>query len=544
MKRVKRSRLAWLGVVPSCVVFLLASSATLGQINPGIEIQVAGTATFQASPAVASDAAGNVYVAVWQKQVAGGWEVFARRYTLSGGALVPGAEFQVNTVTAGCQVLPAVATDFNGNFVVVWQSDQDPGGGAGVYARRYTSAGAALDAAEFRVNTTAAGNQARPAVAVAPDGRFLVAWQSDQQTGGQGWDVVAQAYNASGTLAGSEVLVNSATAGSQTLPRAAYLSAPTEGFAVAWESVGAIFVRRVLMSGAALDASDRQVNTTAAGFHRSPAVASDPSGNYTIVWEGWDADGVTSRILGRRFQGVSTSGADVTIDATAGATQQRNPAVASDTLGNWLVSWDSVGEDASGAALVAQQLDNRQTLTGAKAVLNNTITAGDQTLPGLALAQGSRLLVAWQSLTPAADGAVIEARPGNLTGGGFYTLQPCRLLDTRNAAGPLGGPALTSGVKRVFPVVSSGCGIPATAKALSVNVTAVGAVATGSVNLFPGDGPSVGTVVVSFTATRSTIADNAHVLLSRDGTGSVAALASITGGGQVHLIIDVNGYYQ
>jgi hypothetical protein len=213
---------------------------------------------------------------------------------------VPGTEFQVNTMTAGCQMLPAVAADFNGNFIVVWQSDQDPGGGSGVYARRYTSAGTALDAAEFRVNTTAAGNQTRPSVAVAPDGRFLVAWQSDQQTGGQGWDVAAQAYNASGSIAGSEVLVNSVTAGGQTLPRAAYLNNPTEGFAVAWQSAGAVFVRRVAMSGAAVDASDRQVNTTATGFHRSPAVASDPSGNYAVVWESWDADGVTSRILARR----------------------------------------------------------------------------------------------------------------------------------------------------------------------------------------------------------------------------------------------------
>jgi hypothetical protein len=98
-------------------------------------------------------------------------------------------------------------------------------------------------------------------------------------------------------------------------------------------------------------------------------------------------------------------------------------------------------------------------------------------------------------------------------------------------------------VKRVFPLLASSCGIPATAKALSVNVTAVGAVATGSVNLFPGDGPALGTVVVSFTAVRSTSADNAHVLLSRDGAGTAAALASIPGGGQVHLILDVNGYY-
>jgi hypothetical protein len=532
--------------VASCLLALLTAAPVLGQTLPsGTEIQVAASATYQASPAVTSGAGGNVYTAVWQKQVAGGWDVYARQYTLSGGALVAGPEFQVNTVTAGCQQSPSIAADFNGNFVVVWQSDQDPGGGSGIYARRYNRAGATLDAAEFRVNTTVAGNQARPSVAVAPDGRFLVAWQSDQQSGGQGWDIAAQAYNAGGTLAGSEILVNSGIGGAQTSPRAAYLSAPTAGFAVAWEGAGAILVRRLGITGTAIDAADRQANTTAAGFQRSPAIAADPSGNYAVAWESWDANGATSRILARRFQGVSPlNSTDLAIDSSAAAPQQRNPAVASDTLGNWLVSWDSLGEDAGGAGLVAQQIDNRQNPAGTKVLLNNALTAGDQTLPGVALTQGSRLLAVWQSLAPAADSAVIEARSGALAGGNFYTLQPCRLLDTRNANGPLGGPALSSGVPRVFPVVASACGIPTTAKALSVNVTAVNATAVGSINFFPGDGPSLGTVVVSFSLSRSTIADNAHVLLSRDGLGTLAALASITGGGQVHLIIDVNGYYQ
>jgi len=458
---------------------------------------------------------------------------------------VPGAELRVNTVTAGCQQSPSVAADFSGNFVVVWQSDQDPGGGSGIYARRFNSAGAALDAAEFRVNTTAAGNQARSSVAVAPDGRFLVAWQSDQQSGGQGWDIAVQAYNASGTLAGGEILANSGTSGAQTSPRAAYLSAPTAGFAVAWEGAGAIFVRRLGLTGATIDAADRQVNTTAAGFQRSPAIASDPSGNYAVAWESWDANGAARRILARRFQGVSPLNSnDLTIDPGAAATQQRNPAVASDTLGNWMVTWDGLGEDANGAGLVAQQIDNRQIPTGTKIVLNDTLTAGDQSLPGVALTQGSRLLAVWQSLTPAADSAVIEARTGKLVGGNFFTLQPCRLLDTRGTAGTLGGPALSSGVPRVFPVVSSACAIPTTAKALSINVTAVSAPGNGSINLYPGDGPSVGTVTVSFSPSRATIADNAHVLLSRDGLGTIAALASLPGGGQVHLIIDVNGYYQ
>ena len=93
-------------------------------------------------------------------------------------------------------------------------------------------------------------------------------------------------------------------------------------------------------------------------------------------------------------------------------------------------------------------------------------------------------------------------------------------------------------------MVSSACGIPTTAKALSVNVTAVNAPGNGSINLYPRDGPSVTTVVVSFSPSRATIADNAHVLLSRDGLGTIAALASLPGGRVVHLIIDVNGYYQ
>jgi hypothetical protein len=539
-----KARIPFAGIL--LPAFLAAASLHSQALPGGSEIQVAASATYQVAPAIASDAAGTVYTVVWQKQIADGWDIYARQYTPSGGTLAAGPEFRVNTLTAGCQQLPAVAADFNGNFVVVWQSDQDPGGGTGVYARRYNRAGTALDAAEFRVHATASGNQARPAVAVAPDGRFLVVWQSDQPGGSQGWDILAQAYNAGGTTAGVETLVNSLTAGAQSSPRAAYLSAPTAGFAVVWESAGAVLTRRLGITGATLDAADRQVNTTATGFQRSPAVAADPSGNYAIVWESWGADGSTSRVLGRRFQGVSPLNAtDLTIDASVAATQQRNPAVSSDTLGNWLVSWDSLGDDPSGAGLVARQIDNRQNPVGAKVVLNNTLTAGDQTLSGLTLTQGSRLLAVWQSLTPAADSAVIEARSGTLAGGDFYTVQPCRLLDTRNPSGPLGGPALSSGSPRVFPVVAqSACGIPATAKALSVNVTAVGAAAVGSVNLYPGDGPALGTVVVNFSPSRSTIADNAHVLLSRDGSGNLAALATITGGGQVHLILDVNGYYQ
>ena len=69
------------------------------------------------------------------------------------------------------------------------------------------------------------------------------------------------------------------------------------------------------------------------------------------------------------------------------------------------------------------------------------------------------------------------ATTGSLSDGGsslqFYPLTPCRVLDTRNTDGPLGGPYLKSGVERDFPVLSSNCNIPSSAQAYSMNFTVV-----------------------------------------------------------------------
>jgi hypothetical protein len=122
----------------------------------------------------------------------------------------------------------------------------------------------------------------------------------------------------------------------------------------------------------------------------------------------------------------------------------------------------------------------------------------------------------------------------------FYTLSPCRLLDTRNAFGPLGGPALASGSQRVVPATGT-CGIPTTAKALALNVTVVTAPGLGSVSLFPGDGvPAVNVINFGIGQTR---ADNVVLKLSSSGSGTLG-LVSTSPAGPVHVLLDVSGYFQ
>jgi hypothetical protein len=55
----------------------------------------------------------------------------------------------------------------------------------------------------------------------------------------------------------------------------------------------------------------------------------------------------------------------------------------------------------------------------------------------------------------------------------FYAIPPCRVMDTRNPLGPLGGPSLGAAVVRNIPVVDSSCAVPSNAQAYSMNATVV-----------------------------------------------------------------------
>src|SRR5687767_765614 len=95
-------------------------------------------------------------------------------------------EFRVNSFVEFPQFGPALATDADGDFVVVWQSDGQTEG-ADIYAKRYSRLGGELVPPpevprgvdnEFRVNTTFALNQNNPVVAIDSDGDFVVAWET------------------------------------------------------------------------------------------------------------------------------------------------------------------------------------------------------------------------------------------------------------------------------------------------------------------------------------------------------------------------------
>jgi len=124
------------------------------------------------------------------------------------------------------------------------------------------------------------------------------------------------------------------------------------------------------------------------------------------------------------------------------------------------------------------------------------------------------------------------APPGN-GGLSFYAVSPCRVVDTRNPAGPLGGPALTG--TRSFPMETSPCGLPFAAQAYSLNATVVPAGDLGYLTLWPAGGPVP--VVSTLNSLDGSVVSNAAIVPAANG--SIDALAT----NPTALILDVNGYF-
>ncbi|MEP7009428.1 MAG: glycoside hydrolase family 44 protein [Acidobacteriota bacterium] len=122
---------------------------------------------------------------------------------------------------------------------------------------------------------------------------------------------------------------------------------------------------------------------------------------------------------------------------------------------------------------------------------------------------------------------------------GFFTVSPCRVIDTRNPTGAYGGPALGPG-DRAF-VIAGRCGVPAGAKAVALNLSVTLPSGAGGLRLLPTGIPVPGTTAINFSAGQ-TRTNNA--ILGLDANGSLTVHTDLSAGATVQMILDVNGYLQ
>ncbi len=183
----------------------------------------------------------------------------------------------------------------------------------------------------------------------------------------------------------------------------------------------------------------------------------------------------------------------------------------------------------------------------------STWPAGHPQPPVSTLNSWTGKVVANAALVPAGDGGSISvfvtnptdvildangyfATPGGTGGLSFYPVTPCRVADTRTASGPFGGPAMQARETRAFAIPASGCSIPATAAAYSLNVTAVPDGLLQYLTAWPaGSAQPLVSTLNSWDG--SVVANGAIVPAGPDGAIDIFVTDP------TDLILDINGYF-
>jgi hypothetical protein len=317
-------------------------------------------------------------------------------------AVPEGSEFQVNQHTPNHQAEPAVAIGPDGDFVVVWHSLSSPGtdSGSSIQGQRYASNGSE-SGAQFQVNTFTTGLQTAPDVAIDPEGDFVVVWADYSSSVGE---VKGQRYASDGSTQGGEFQINSYTPQMQITPSVAM--AEDGNFVVVWAS-GVVTEtngdgmnvrgRRFDSNGSPQDA-DFLVNTYTTLRQWFPVVAADPDGDFVVVWQSRGSpDASGESIQAQRYSSDgSAQGVEFQVNAYT-TNDQTDPSVSSFADGDFVVVWESngsFGTDTSGRSIQAKQYDSNGSVQGGEFQVN-TYTSANQSDPDVATTPNGSFVVTW-----------------------------------------------------------------------------------------------------------------------------------------------------
>lgn len=388
-----------------------------------------------AQPAVALDPRGNFLVAYSSADGGALADVYAVRGR-SHGLLHDPDRVTDSSATGSAAYRPTVARDDAGNFVVAWVASD--GSGNGVFARRYAADGSPRGTA-FRVNTYTVQNQASPAVAMDADGDFVVVWQSDYQEAELA-EIYAQRYAADGTPRGSETRVNVEYRNNQFAPSVAMDAAGN--FAVAWiggdyypgdsGSLQGIWLRLFNASGTPRT-SDIHANTYTGNQQWLPDIGMSRTGEIVVAWQSYGQDLFSDGVYAQRFGATGAKLGDEFQVNTMTAGAQSGPQVAVDADGDFVVAWKGQTADRLAWNIYGQAFGRDGTRRGGEFKVNSSGPYAETEVAIAGDADGD-LVVAWQ-VPDATEGSAVQVR--RLAGGEPIDLRVW--VETREAVVDWGG---------------------------------------------------------------------------------------------------------
>lgn len=378
----------------------------------GAEMRVNETQTSgeQSSPAAAiSNSSGRVALVWTSDDGTTGNNVRGRLYAADGVTVIKDFRANSGNDAIGNQKDPSVAMRDDGQFVVVWASEGQDGSGYGVYGQRFGPDGLPLGF-EFPVNITTINSQDFPRVTMNSSGAFVVVWRSRTDAG---YNVMFRRFDANGNGEQFDSAANSSSTGEYNLASVGIDS--DAKMVIAWSGVSdtsgvGVFARRYAQDGAPLSGEDAgggllnqefRINSTFINDQGAPQVAVAADGSFIISWQSRDQDGDGLGIFAQRYSpGGTRIDSEFQINQTfygnqsfeLGSGAQR---IAMDTLGNYVITWDSENQDGNGFGVYATKVFATE-VPSITTLSATNITSSGATLNGSVDPNGQMVAVAFE----------------------------------------------------------------------------------------------------------------------------------------------------
>jgi hypothetical protein len=350
---------------------------------------------------------------------------------LHAGPPTVGTEVHVNLSSDFKPHNPVAAFDNAGRSLVVWENEE-----TGLRGRFFARDGSPLgtELALVRNQTLpsipAHGNvvtRKEPAVTFLTNGSFFLFWTEEsaylsvdyfyEQRQVLDRDAFGQRFSAAGVAIGQPFRLSASSDGFQQRPKA--LLRPGGDLIVVWESHG--LQGRLFNTAGQPLTNEFQVNDRGGRQVQNAALAGDSTGRFLVTWESCCGDGDGLGVFARLFDRSGLpAGSDVLVNtATTGI--QRRPAAAADGRGNFLVVWQGRYQDADHARIYGQFVGAAGNLVGPQFRVSQGLGTV-QISPSVALEPSGKFVVAWidwQDIFPLGIFGVEIDRLGNPTASEF-----------------------------------------------------------------------------------------------------------------------------
>lgn len=382
----------------------------------GAEFQVnTHTTNDQKNAAIAMDEAGN-FIVVWSSYLQDGSSngVFAQRFDPNCSPL--GEEFQINAASSGNQTESAVAMDAAAGFVVAWQGpgfiEEDR---EDIFVQRFDPNCLPIGG-EFRVNSYTDDQQRFPCIAMNYNGTFIVVWESANTPEQGDKAICGQLYDSNGVEFGAEFFINTES----SVCRYPDVAADANGnFAVVWmedKSRNSIIARLFDPNGTPRTDTFK-VNTIRFSSVTRPSITMDAAGNFLVAWDGDPDLAGLDDIHARLYDANGTSLDEQFLVNTTFTRAQQYPKASMNDDGEFVIVWDCRIDpnDDNQRDIFGQRFGSSGEFIGDEFQIN-TYKLNDQRYPAVAINEAGRFVTVWQSQTQDGSRYGIFARPGPIIG--------------------------------------------------------------------------------------------------------------------------------